>query len=410
LYLRDLEDNSLRRLTQRKNELEFCPSFSRDGRSVVYTTWNDRTLGSIRIASVSNPNETRPVTIRPGHYRNPVFSPDGKVIVFEKTSGGNLRSPLYSHDPGIYRTDVAGGQPERVSKRGNRPQFAADSDRVFLQRSSSGKDADNLALYSVDLDGHEERQHYTSKWATDYRLSADGSQIAFVERFNVYLAPFVNTGKPIELGPKFEGLPVTRLSDQAGDWPHFSGDGKRLHWSLGPELFTAEISDFTRKVSRKTDDSSEDAEKPAAESVNIGFKAKHATPSGSIALVGGRIVTMGPAGVIDDGTIVVQENRIVAMGRRSEVPIPANARVLDIRGPVVLPGFVDTHAHGAQASQSMIPQQNWVNYARLAFGVTTIHDPWTLRSWRCRLADHQSGCTPSLFRRWRFAEVRFSSE
>ena len=379
LYVRNLQNNSLRRLTQRKNEFEFCPSFSRDGRSVVYTTWNDRSLGSIRIASVANPNENRPVTIRPGHYRNPVFSPDGRIIVFEKTSGGNLRSPLYSHDPGIYRIDVAGGQPERVSKDGSQPQFAANSERVFLQRSNSGKDADNLALYSVDLNGHEERQHYTSKWATDYCLSPDGSQIAFVERFNVYLAPFVNTGKAIELGPNFEGLPVTKLSDQAGDWPHFSGNSKRLHWSLGPELFTAEISEFTKKTPKKTtaDGSSEEPEtdKPAAASVGIGFKARHAAPTGTFALVGGRIVTMGPAGVIADGTIVVQQNRIVAVGRRDRVTIPADARVLDISGQVVLPGFIDTHAHGAQASQSMIPQQNWVNYARLAFGVTTIHDP-----------------------------------
>ena len=206
LYLRNLQDDSLRRLTQSKNEFEFFPSFSRDSRLVVYTTWNDHSLGSIRVASVSNPDENRPVTVRPGHYRDPVFSPDGKVIVFERSSGGMLRSPLYSHEPGIYRIDVAGGQPERISKDGQRPQFAADSDRVFLQRSRSEKDADNLTLYSVDLDGHEERRHYTSKWATDYCISHDGSQIAFVERFNVYLAPFVNTGQPIEVGPKFEGF------------------------------------------------------------------------------------------------------------------------------------------------------------------------------------------------------------
>ena len=112
LYLRDLQNDSLRRLTQRKNEFEFCPSFSRDGRFVVYTTWNDHSLGSVRVASVGKPAENRPVTVRPGHYRNPVFSPDGKAIVFEKTSGGMLRSPLYSHEPGVYRIDVAGGQPK----------------------------------------------------------------------------------------------------------------------------------------------------------------------------------------------------------------------------------------------------------------------------------------------------------
>ena len=238
-------------------------------------------------------------------------------------------------------------------------------------------------LYSVNLDGHDERQHYTSKWATDYRICPDGSQIAFVERFNVYLAPFVKTGKPIEVGPKFGGLPVSKLSDQAGDWPHFSGDGKKLHWSLGPKLFTAEISQFTDKAARaKSDDGNgqenadeQEAEEPSATAVNIGFKAKHTAPSGSAAFVGGRIVTMGAKGVIEDGTIVIEKNRITAVGPRDEVKVPAGAKIFDVKGQVVLPGFVDTHAHGAQATQGITPQRNWVDYARLAFGVTTVHDP-----------------------------------
>ncbi len=378
LYLRNLSapaDQSLRRLTQRKNEFEFCPSFSRDGRYVVYTTWNDRALGSIRVAAVDNPAANRPVTVRPGHYRDPVFSPDGKTIVFQKTSGGMLRSPLYSHEPGIYRIDAAGGQPERISKNGQQPQFGAASDRVFLQRTKSEKDGDNLTLYSVDLSGNEERKHYTSQWATDYCLSPDGTQIAFVERFHVYLAPFVSTGKPIKVGPKFEGLPVRKLSDQAGDWPHFSGDGRQVHWSLGPELYTATISDFTAPPTTEKGEDTDESPKPTAAAIHIGFNAPYAAPAKNIALVGGRIVTMGPDGVIDNGTILVQRNRIVAVGPRDKVEVPPNFEVMDITGQVVLPGFVDAHAHGAQATQGMTPQQNWIDYARLAFGVTTIHDP-----------------------------------
>ena len=382
LYLKDLQSGSVRRLTVRRNEFEFCPSFSRDGRYVVYTTWNDQLLGSIRITSVTNSNDNRPLTIRPGHYKDPAFSPDGRFVVFNKVSGGSLTSPLWSHEPGIYQVDTAGGQPKLISKNGSRPQFAADSERVFLQRTKSEKDADNLTLYSVDLSGNEEREHYISKWATDYCISADGKQIAFIERFNVYMAPFVNTGSPIEVGPKFEGIPITRLSSQAGDWAHFSGDGTQLHWSLGEDLFTAKLSDFTAKpVDDQSENGSDEKDnkdetpEPKATSLNIGFKAKHAKPSSSIALVGGRIVTMGDAGVIEDGTIIVEGNRIVAVGPRSNVKVPDGIRVVDGAGQVILPGFIDAHAHGAQASNSMTPQKSWVDYARLSFGVTTIHDP-----------------------------------
>ena len=371
VYLRDLPDGEPRRLTGRADEFEFCPHWSRDGKRIVYTTWNDRTLGSIRIASATNPQQNRQVTVRPGHYVNPVLSPDGKTIVYEKSGGGRLRSPLYSHEPGVYRIAVGGGQPVRVSRKGSRPQFGATSVRIFLQRTKSEKDADNRMLYSVDLDGHEEREHYSSQWATDYRVSPDGTQVAFVERFNVYLAPFVKTGSPISIGPKFQGLPVSKLSVQAGDWLHFSGDSKSLHWSLGPDLFTSKISDATLPIKPSDDDE----KRPEPASTNIGFTAKHAKPKSSFALVGGRIVTMGPAGVIENGVVLVEGNRIKAVGSRAEVKIPAGVRVISIYGQTVLPGFIDTHAHGAQATSGMTPQRNWVDFARLSFGVTTIHDP-----------------------------------
>jgi len=49
--------------------------------------------------------------------------------------------------------------------------------------------------------------------------------------------------------------------------------------------------------------------------------------------------------------------------------------VIQVAGKTILPGLVDVHAHGAQAQEEIIPQQNWDQYAHLAFGVTTIHDP-----------------------------------
>jgi Tol biopolymer transport system component/imidazolonepropionase-like amidohydrolase len=367
IYIRNLPAGEPRRLTDRTSEFEFCPSWSRDGQKIVYTTWHDQTLGSIRIASVENPQNNRQVTVRPGHYVNPVLSPNGSVIVYEKSSGGRLRSPLYSHEPGVYTIPVNGGQPKRIVKTGRRPQFGASDDRIFLQRTKSEKDADNRTLFSVDLAGNEEREHYSSQWATDYRVSPDGKQIAFVERFNVYLAPFVKTGSPISIGPKFAGLPVQKLSLQAGDWLHFSGDSKSLHWSLGPDLFSIEIASGPPK------DEDDKPTEPA--STSIGFKAKHAKPNQAFALVGGRVVTMGPAGVIDDGVILVEANRIKAVGPRTDVKIPEDVTVIRIDGQTVLPGFIDTHAHGSQATSGMTPQRNWVDFARLSFGVTTVHDP-----------------------------------
>lgn len=372
IYLRNLPDGEPKRLTSQDKHFEFMPSFSSDGKRIVYVTWNDETLGEVRIATARPGSRGKTLTRQPGHYRNPVISPDGKRIVFEKGGGGFLLSPLWSHDRGIYHIPRNGGDAERITKQGQRPRFGKGSDRIFFVKGSGDNDADNLGLYSVQLNGTEERQHYTSAWATDYVISSDENWIAFIERFNVYLAPFVRTGGPVTVGPGATNLPVAKVSDHAGEWIHFSGDCESLVWSLGPDLYSVRLDDAFHSLA---DEDAESKPTDKVTSTHIGFRQPHAKPTGATALVGGRLVTMNGDEIIDDGTIVVQGNRITAIGPSGDVAIPAGATVLEIPGQTVLPGLVDTHAHGGQGVGGITPQRNWVDYARLAFGVTTIHDP-----------------------------------
>ena len=79
--------------------------------------------------------------------------------------------------------------------------------------------------------------------------------------------------------------------------------------------------------------------------------------------------------VIEDGVVVVKDNRILAVGPQGEVEVPADAETVDVSGKTVIPGLVDVHWHGAQGTAEIQPQQNWYNYASLAFGVTAVHDP-----------------------------------
>ena len=113
----------------------------------------------------------------------------------------------------------------------------------------------------------------------------------------------------------------------------------------------------------------------AAESIAIGFAQPTDRPAGTVAIVDAKVVTMGPSGVIDHGVVVIKNDRIAAVGRLGKVKVPKDAFVIKANGRVVTPGFIDTHAHGPMAAVGLTPQQNWVNLARLAFGVTTIHDP-----------------------------------
>jgi imidazolonepropionase-like amidohydrolase len=99
-------------------------------------------------------------------------------------------------------------------------------------------------------------------------------------------------------------------------------------------------------------------------------------PHGVVALTGARIMTMNDARqVIENGTIVVRDNRIVAVGAGGAVEIPADAQRLELAGRTIMPGIIDAHAHGPQGVSDIVPQQNWSALAHLAFGVTTVHDP-----------------------------------
>ena len=65
----------------------------------------------------------------------------------------------------------------------------------------------------------------------------------------------------------------------------------------------------------------------------------------TLALVGGRIVDGYEGRPIDDGVILVAGERIVAVGPRSQVPVPPGVATIDTRGMTVLPGLADMHVH-----------------------------------------------------------------
>ena len=366
LWIRDLPTGTPRRLTRQSDHFELYPSWSRDGRSIVYTTWSDSDLGTVRVVPASGGNG-RVVTRQPGHYLEPTFSPDGRTIAYRMTGDGYLTTALWSQNPGIYRIPAAGGEATFVTDDGVTPRFGASNDRIFF----TGREGENRAFKSVDLAGRDERTHLTSQYAAEFVLSPDERWVAWTERFNAYVAPFVATGRPVSLSADGKALPQTRVTRDAGEWLHWSGDSGRLQWSMGPELFSRPLEQTFSFV----DGAPETLPKPAEAGINISFTADYDRPTGRVALTGARLITMNGEQVIEDGVVVVNGNRIESIGPRGSVPVPADALVMDMSGKTIIPGIVDAHWHGSMGSDEIIPQQSRIDYGALAFGVTTIHDP-----------------------------------
>jgi imidazolonepropionase-like amidohydrolase/Tol biopolymer transport system component len=383
VWVKDLPSGTPRRVTRQTDEFEFYPSWSRDGKSIVYVTWSDEKFGSVRVAPASG-GEGRAVTPKPGHYIEPQFSPDGSKIVYRTTSDGYLRPNLYADETAIFVIPAAGGTPTRVSKRGALPMFGASNDRIFFV---TFEDEGKRALRSIDLDGSDEREHAMSAFATEFAISPDEKWLAWVEKFDVQVTPFVRTGKSIEIAPGMKAVPSATVTKDAGEYLHWSGDSQRVYWSLGPELFSRDLKDAFAWLADGVILSRKDGEgsSPGATGkvlrsaqddnpgVNIGFSRPYDVPSGKLAFTNARIITMRGDEVIENGTVVVDGNRITAVG--ANIAVPADAKVIDAAGKTIMPGIVDVHWHGSMGSDQIIPQQNWILFAALGFGVTTIHDP-----------------------------------
>ncbi|WP_024611881.1 MULTISPECIES: amidohydrolase family protein [unclassified Pseudoalteromonas] len=363
IYKRDLESGKIKRLTKQTDHYELFPQYSRDGKKIVYTTWDDNKQGSVRVVSARR-GRGDTITKEPGKYVEPTFSPDGKTVVYRKATGGSILNPKWSLNPGVYSVSVKGGKSELISKSGYQPQFGAANDRVYIMSPWP-----KPTLSVVELESKKVRKLYESEHATEFRISPDGQYLAFAERFKVYVTPLVESGKIINIGPKDSQFPIEQLSVRAGENISWSAKSNKLYWTLGPELYHASLDGMFAI------NSADDSDFKVKSGESIGFSKKMAEPKGMIALTGAKIITMDGEKVIENGVIITDGKHIKAIGAANDISIPKDAEVIDVTGKTIMPGIVDAHAHGSQASDEIIPEQNWKNFAGLALGVTTIHDP-----------------------------------
>lgn len=363
IYIKEMPNGKPVRISN-SADFEFEPEFSPDGKQLVYVSWKDESRGSIMKFILGDSVSTK-LTTEKGYYYSPKFSNKGDKIIFRKGVGNDVLGYSFGKNPGIYVMPAQGGNPTKVLDNGIKPMFNTDDSRIFFQSSEGGK----KALKSSDLNGANITTHYTSTYANSFNPSPDGKWIAFTELFNVYITPLAISGMPLDLSAGNKSIPLTKVSKDAGTYIHWSKDSQRLNWILGPRYYSTDIKKSFSFLGGTT----EKANAADTLGIDLGLKLKADKPEGKIAITNARIITMKGDEVIENGTIVIENNKIIAVG--AKIAIPNDAKIIDGKGKTIMPGIVDVHAHLRASYDGVSPQQDWSYYANLAFGVTTSHDP-----------------------------------
>ncbi|NOT34687.1 MAG: amidohydrolase family protein [Candidatus Eisenbacteria bacterium] len=384
--------------------LAYAPTFSRDGRTLAYVSWNDREGGHVWTMPAGGGGSKRLTSI-PAQYANPSFSPDGSRLVLIR--GDN--APLRGHDLGdegraeVVWVPARGGVVSRVTdlasrgstRRMPRVSWDAKGERIhYVSTEQTGPGEEKTSLWSIRPDGTDKAELLRFKFAEEVIPSPDGKWAAYVEQFNAYLTALPEVGrKVVEIAGEDGPVPVKKFTnDEGADWINWTEGGRRLTWSFGPRLYRTRLDSVLaywdtraieagRKVippapgAKKAEAKDESGGRVPTDTLEISLWLPRAKPAGTIALTNGRLITMRGDEVVENGTIVIRDNRITAIGPAAQVAVPAGARVFDCKGKTLMPGMIDTHAHLHFNTLDIIPEQQWPYWCNLAYGVTTTHDP-----------------------------------
>src|SRR5881394_344574 len=414
LYVMDLPGGTPRRLTT-DTVHEQVPMWSPDGQWLAYVTWSN---GGGAIDKIRADGRAAPVrlTTDGAFYDTPAWSPDGARIVAVK--GPRVQRLTAHFGPGyeLVWLPAAGGPTTRIAPYDGwgRPHFARDPNRIYYYAGPEG-------LVSIRFDGTDRRAYlkvtgYTYPGpgsepnpADEILISPDSDQVLAQAGNNVYLVTLPSVGGPTPSisvsDTSSAAFPIHRLTRIGGDFIGWMPDAKSVYWSIGRSFFRYDpvVADSLAKIkvrvdSIRADSLKTDSVKAKPDSVQKRLKARsdslaklpayepprvdvtiHAprdVPRGTVVLRGARIISMKGNEVIENGDVVVTDNRIVSVGPRGQAP--AGAQVIDVAGKTIIPGLIDVHAHPwPSGGWGVHESQVWQYLANLAYGVTTTRDPQT---------------------------------
>ena len=396
IYVMDLPSGTPRRISG-ENERAYQPAWSPDGQWLAYVTWEDQ-IGNIWKIKADGTGAPQKVTTIDGFYRDPVWSPDGRRIValrdaflprVEIPNGMGIPEGL-----DLVWVPADGGEPVFIaSGHGeSRPHFGIDPERIFVSSSDQWPSMRPIRLVSMRLDGSDRRVllEVTGKfeWGREFapymqvQVSPDERTVVALFRGQLYAFDLPKKGgEPVLIDLSAPSVAVRRLTPKGADSFAWADGGKTITWYLGASFFRVARSDLIYSNPGESDSVAPQGESlhqklPPLNTVEIAVKLSKPryTPKGTYVLKGARVISMRGDEVLQRADIVVQGNRIAAVGPSGTVKIPVDAKIYDLKHATIIPGLIDIHAHYVEIHREILDLQNWDFFANLAYGVTTGRD------------------------------------
>ncbi|WP_224490156.1 amidohydrolase family protein [Robertkochia flava] len=434
LYVMDLPDGTAKRLTT-NNFTEAQPTWSPDGKSIAFVTW-ETDGGHIYKVNSNGRGKPQRLTKEAAVYTHPSWSYKSNRIAFTRGAAQVYRDAIDPFTPGT-EEDLAwipadGGEVTIIDKSGGRthPHFSKIDDRIYLNKERS--------LLSIRWDGTDEKEHLKLSGITTYgsssmgfhdhkgghnilpgsynapepedkssapsemKISPDGTKVLAKINNDLYTVTIPKFGKTPKISvadAEKAAFPAMKLTVMGGEFPAWAGNSQDVHWSLGASHFIYNIpeaeayadsvalakkkeKELEKVKDKESEDKEEDKEEKdedpgyTARELKIAVTYTKDIPEGNILLRGGRIITMNNDEVIENGDLLIENNRIKAIGPSGSLTVPKGTIEIDASGKTITPGFVDTHAH-MWPNWGIHKNQIWIYSANLAYGVTTTRDPQT---------------------------------
>ena len=358
----------------------FQPSWSPDGRSLVWVRWSERGAGAVWGAPIDGSAAPERISDVPAFYTYPVFTPDGAAVLVVR-SPQQARLDLYMEygklrDAQLVALPVGGGAAHVLTAGhiGSRPQFANGHTYILADDGLDLVDPVTARrTLAVQVKGPGWYFQDGAVPVDDIRMSPDGKWLLAQVAQQLHVVATPASGVTVDLSDPH--APHRRISAAGADYFEWSADGTAIDWSTGSTFHSRPLAAVALL---DTPDWSADALTGETQA-HADITVPRAKASGRLLLRGARVLTMADGDrVIPDADILIADGRFAAVGPTGSFAVPPGTTIRDVSGKTIAPGFIDTHDHIATIRRDVLGLEEWGLRARLAWGVTTSFDPSTL--------------------------------